>query len=95
MVKVSFHPHALARMVERGASADEVAATVRDGESFPVKFGRCGFRRNVPFDAIWRSHHYLTKQIEAIAVEEDGGWLVISVIVKFFDDAKSENRTCG
>ena len=71
-------------MAERGASEDEVAATVQHGERFTVKFGRTGFRRNFPFDEIWRGRHYLTKQIEAIAVEEDGGWLVINVIVKYF-----------
>ena len=81
---VRLHPHALVRMGERGASVSEVLETVRRGERFPVKFDRQGFRRNFSLDAIWRGRHYLTKQIEAIAVEEDGGWLVISVIVKYF-----------
>jgi len=37
---VRFHPHARARLVERGASEAEVIATVEQGESFPAKFGR-------------------------------------------------------
>jgi hypothetical protein len=82
--RIGLHPHAVARMDERGARKREVVAAVRGGERFPVKFGRQGFRRNFRFDAIWRGRHYVTKQIEAIAVEEDGGWLVISVIVKYF-----------
>jgi hypothetical protein len=78
------HPHASARMRERGATEEEVEATLRDGERFPAKFGRQGFRRNLNFDGNWRGHHYRTKQIEAIAIYEDGDWLVISVIVKYF-----------
>jgi hypothetical protein len=53
------------------------------GERFPAKFGRTGFRRNFPFDGEWNGKRYATKQIEAYAVEEEG-WLVITVIVKFF-----------
>lgn len=78
------HPHAGERMLERGASEDEVAATIRDGERFPAKFGRQGFRRNFSFNGVWRGHHYRMKQIEAFAIYEDGDWLVISVIVKYF-----------
>jgi hypothetical protein len=69
---VSFHPHALARMLERGASEDEIIRTVLSGERYPVKFGRQAFRRNFPFDGIWRGRPYLTKQIEAIAVADRG-----------------------
>jgi hypothetical protein len=78
------HAHARERMLERGASEDEVAATIRDGERFPAKFGREGFRRNFRFDGVWRQRHYAMKQVEALAVFEDGDWLVISVIVKYF-----------
>jgi hypothetical protein len=78
------HAHARQRMLERGASEDEVEATIRDGERFAAKFGREGFRRNFRFDGVWREHHYAMKQVEALAVVEDGDWLVISVIVKYF-----------
>ena len=71
-------------MQERGASEEDVESTLREGERFPVKFGRQGFRRNFPFDAEWQGHRYATKQVEVIAVYEDGDWLAISVIVKYF-----------
>jgi hypothetical protein len=70
--------------LERGATEDEVIATVAGGERFPAKLGRAGFRRNFPFDGIWRERRYATKQVEALAVRQDGGWLVITVLVKFF-----------
>lgn len=82
-MSIRLHPHALDRLVERGATESEVIATVESGERFPAKFGRAGFRRNFQFDSEWNGKRYATRQIEAYAVDEDG-WLVITVIVKFF-----------
>ena len=56
---------------------------IENGEQFAAKFGRVGFRRNFPFGSEWNGRRYGNKQVEAYAVEEDG-WLVITVIVKFF-----------
>ena len=71
-------------MHERGATEEEVEATIREGERFPAKFGREGFRRNFQFDGIWRGRRYGMKQIEAFAIFENGDWLLISVIVRYF-----------
>ncbi|MCK4244460.1 MAG: DUF4258 domain-containing protein [Candidatus Omnitrophica bacterium] len=81
---VRFHPHARERMVERGASEDEVEVAVEEGEEFPARFGRTGFRRNFPFDNKWRGRYYRIKQVEAYAVREDDAWLVITVITRYF-----------
>ena len=81
---MKLHSHAIARMLERGATEEEVAATIREGEQFPAKFGRQGFRRNFAFKALWRGRRYHMKQIEVFATWEDDDWLVISVIVKYF-----------
>ena len=81
---VRFHSHARERMKERGATESEVTATVEDGEQFPAKFGRTGFRRNFQFDSEWRGRVYRTKQVEAYAVQEEGDWLVITVITRYF-----------
>ena len=81
---IRLHPHAAARAGERGAAEAEVTATVERGETFPAKNGRTGFRRNFPGRWTWRNRTFDTKQIEAYAVEEDGEWLVITVLVKFF-----------
>jgi hypothetical protein len=82
-MKVRIHPHARQRMAERGALEAEVVTTVEHGERFPAKFGRTGFRRNFVVDTVWRGCPYHTKQIEAYAVEENG-WLVITVVVKYY-----------
>ena len=83
-MNVRFHAHAMERLVERGATQDEVCAAVSGGERFPAKFGRQGFRRNFPFEDTWRGCAYATKQLEVYAVEEAGDWLVITVVVKYF-----------
>ena len=71
-------------MLERGASEDEILATIIEGERFPAKFGRQGFRRNFRFDSMWRGRRYAMKQIEVLAARESDDWLVINVIVKYF-----------
>lgn len=83
-MKVGLHPHAKVRLQERGATEEEIIATIERGERFSAKHGRTGFRSNFPFDGEWNNRRYSTKQIEAYAVEEDDGWMVITVIVKFY-----------
>ena len=77
------HPHARQRMPERGATEAEIIAAVEQGEQFPAKFGRTGFRRNFAYEQEWRGRFYRTKQLEVIAVAEDG-WLVLTVVVRYF-----------
>lgn len=83
-MSVRLHPHARDRLEERGATEAEVVATVSEGERFPAKFGRTGFRRNFPFGSRWRGKYYANKQVVVYAVRERGGWLAITVITKFF-----------
>jgi hypothetical protein len=58
---VRLHPHAEARLRERGATSDEIVATVEHGELFPAKFGRAGFRGNFMFAGVWHVRGYATK----------------------------------
>ena len=81
---VRLHPHARERMQESGATEEEIQATVAQGEQFPARFGRTGFRRNFQFDQEWRGRHYRTKQVEVYAVQEGADWLVITVITRYF-----------
>ena len=83
-MNVRLHSHAQDRLQERGATEEEVIATIERGERFAAKHGRTGFRCNFPFDREWNNRRYSTKQVEAFAVEEKDGWLAITVVVKFF-----------
>ena len=81
---VRFHPHALERMAGRGATEDEVAAAVEQGEMLTAKFGRVAFRRNFTFNSERRGRYFGTKQVEAYVVREGADWLVLTVITRFF-----------
>ena len=81
---IRFHPHALERMKERGASVDEINAAIAEGEQFPAKFERTGFRRNFEFNREWRGKHYAMKQVEVYAIKENADWLVITIITRYF-----------
>ena len=83
-MNIRLHPHALDRLEERGATEEEVIATVEAGETFSAKYGRTGFRRNFPCLRPWRGHTYQSKQIEAYAVREEDDWLVITFVAKYF-----------
>lgn len=82
MIKI--HPHAKTRLKERGASEEEVVATVEEGETFKAKFGRTGFRRNFTFNGKWNNKQYTTKQVEVYAVKEESDWIVVTVITRYF-----------
>jgi hypothetical protein len=83
-MSVRLHPHAQARLIERGATEEEVIATVEGGVTFNAQFDRTGFRRTFSFNAEWNGKFYAMKKVEAIAVQEGEDWLVITVIVKYF-----------
>ena len=72
---IRFHPHPRGRLRECGAT---------QGEQFPAKFNRTGFRRNFVFDNEWRDTYYKTKQVEAYAVREDTDWIVITIVTHYF-----------
>jgi hypothetical protein len=57
--RVEIHPHARERSYERGATEEEIFATVEGGERAPGKFGRMLFRRNFTFDGLWRGRRVL------------------------------------
>ena len=82
---VAIHPHAQGRLGDRGATEAEVIATVERGEPFPAKFGRTGFRLEFSGPFPWRGKTFDTKRVEAYSVFEDGDWLVITIIVKYWN----------
>jgi hypothetical protein len=71
-------------MKERGALDADIVNAIEKGEKYPAKFNRTGFRRNFINNRKWLGKEYSTKQIEGLAVWENNGWLVITVIVRYF-----------
>ena len=83
-MRVTLDSHAAGRAADRGCTVEEIEATVREGERFPAKLGRTGFRRRFRGPWTWRGRQFDTKEIEAYAVEQSAGWLVITVISRYY-----------
>ena len=58
--------------------------TVARGSLVPARRGRVGFRHPFRAAGTWRGRPYRRRQIFVYAVPEANGWLVITVIVKYF-----------
>jgi hypothetical protein len=89
-VRLRLHPHAIQCIRERGTSPAEVRDTVESGDRFIAKRGRTGFRRRFDVDAPTLGGGFDCKQVEVYAVWEDGAWLVITAIVKYFRTAEQD-----
>ena len=81
---IRIHEHARERMKERGTTEDEISSTIKEGERFPAKYGRIGFRRNFPFAGLWKGKRYQTKQVEVYAIKERNDFIVVTVLVKYY-----------
>ena len=81
---IIIHPHAAERLLERGVSKEEAIAAIEQGERFEAKYGRVGFRKSFAFNGEWRGKRYAGKQVEVYAVQENGDWVMITVIAKYF-----------
>jgi len=84
MKKIIFSAHALEQMTERGTSRQEVEKAISVGELIPARRGRISFRYNFQFNARWGNRYYSIKQVAPIVVEEDEGYVVITVYVFYF-----------
>ena len=81
---VRLHPYARLRLAERGVTEAEVVGTVETRVRSAAKFGRTRFRRDFSYGAEWRGRRYGTKRVDAFAVEEVDGWLVITAVARYF-----------
>jgi hypothetical protein len=83
---ILIHPHARERIDERGTTETEVRTTISQGEKFPAKFGRIGFKHNFPFASGRDGKLFRIKQVVVYGVEEGKDFTVITVVVKYFQE---------
>ncbi|MBM3189278.1 MAG: DUF4258 domain-containing protein [Chloroflexi bacterium] len=81
---IEFSAHAREKMLDRGASEDEVRAAMRTGSAEPARKGRVFFRKNLAFNSHWRGKHYAVKQVAPVVAEEADRLVVITVFVYWF-----------
>jgi len=84
MKPISFSKHALEQMAERGASREEVIASIRTGEQVPAKRGRLGYRKNFQYERLWGGRWYAVKQVLSVVAEEIDRFVVVTVYTFFF-----------
>ncbi|MDP2904735.1 MAG: DUF4258 domain-containing protein, partial [Candidatus Omnitrophota bacterium] len=83
MKHIIFSKHAIKQMTDRGASKEEVAQTIREGETFPAKHGRIAYRHNFQYNSRWGNKFYHIKQVMPITKEEIS-IIVITVYTLYF-----------
>lgn len=79
-----FSTHAQEKMLDRGASEEEVRAAIRTGNGEPTRKGRILFRKNFAFNSWWRGRHYMVKQVAPVVAEEADRLVVVTVFVYYF-----------
>ncbi len=83
-MSIIFHPHALERMQERGATRQEVRETIQRGRVSEAKFGRFAYAMTFCYAAFWNSRFYDHKEVLAYCALEGRDVIVITVVVRYF-----------
>ena len=87
--KIVFSQHSLDQLKDRGTTKKEIIETICEGEVIPAQKGRTAYRKNFPFNAVWKEKHYEIKQVMPIVREEEQGYyVVITVYVFYFGGTK-------
>jgi len=81
---IEFSKHAREKMLDRGASEDEIRAAIRTGNAEPARKGRVMFRKNFVFNHQWRGKRHALKQVVPVVAEEADRLVVITVFVYYF-----------
>ena len=84
MKPIRFSSHALDQMRIRGATEEEVMASVCGRKWNPVRFGRLECQEDFAYNDRWNGRCYRTKRVRAIIVEEESEIVVITVYTYFF-----------
>jgi hypothetical protein len=85
---IRFSQHALSQLPDRGATESEVFAAITSGERLPARHGRIAFRKNFPFEQVWKGRYYEIKQVMPIVIEEADELVVVTVYVFYFGGAR-------
>jgi len=83
MKHIIFSEHAAKQMAERGASKEEVAQAIHNGERLPAKHGRIAYRHNFQYNSKWGNKFYRIKQVAPI-IKEEKSIVVITVYTFYF-----------
>ena len=78
--EADLHPHLLARMRQRGVSAEEMGRTLRDGwPATDAKPGTLGRSLVFPYEAEWEGESYREKEVTVYYKRTDQGVVLLTV----------------
>lgn len=89
MKRIKFSRHALDQLADRGPLKQELESAIREGERVPAKKGRTAFRKNFAFKNVWKGKKYDVKLVMPVVVEEEDEYIVVTVYVFYFREAKT------
>lgn len=84
MKLIVFSLHALAQLLERGATQEEVERAIREGIPGPARAGRWMYRMNFGYNRCWRGGFYAVKQVAPVVAEERDELVVVTVYTFYF-----------
>ena len=82
-MRVTIIDHARDRMRERGATEDEVMATLSKGTELRAAGGRKVKELVFSFNAVWQGKPYPQKKLRVIYMEQDNDIIAITVYTYF------------
>jgi len=82
-MSITIIDHARERMLERGASEDEVRIALEEGIPVDAKGGRKAKEKIFAYDGFWQGQRYPQKKVRVIYVEEGDEFVVLTVYVYY------------
>lgn len=84
---IYFSRHAREQLKARGATEEEVAQAIEQGNWEPAEKGRLTTSKNFPFDREHYGRYYVSKDVVPIFVEE-GNRIVVITVYTFFSQRR-------
>ncbi|MFH1762990.1 MAG: hypothetical protein ABIF09_02255 [Gemmatimonadota bacterium] len=81
---IEFSDHTREKMLDRGATEDEIVHAIRSGSVEPTRKGRMMFRKNLEFNSQWQGKFYPVKHVVPVVAEESERLIVVTVLVYYF-----------
>ena len=84
MKPIRLSAHATEQARHRGATEEEIAAAIREGQWRAAERGRLEVSKDFPYNAEWNGKLYSNKRVRPIFTERRGEVVVVTVYVYYF-----------
>lgn len=84
MKPIRFSAHSLDQVPLRGATQEEVIASISSDRWLLAGFDRLESQTDFPYNKLWNGRRYVTKRVRPIFFEEESEIVVVTVYAYFF-----------